>query len=149
MVQENSLCPNADDYPNQSDSPLAGLRVLVVDDDEDSRFYISTVLEGDGANVTAVASAAAAISVLPQFQPNILICDIAMPEEDGYSLIRKIRVLKPEEGGDVPAVALTAYAESEERERALAAGFQTHVAKPVDPGVLVEVVADVFTKSKR
>jgi CheY-like chemotaxis protein len=144
MIPENPLCPNTDKDAKQIDLLLTGLRVLVVDDDEDSRFYISTVLEGDGASVTAVASVAEALLLLPQFQPNVLVCDIAMPDEDGYSLIRKVRELTAEEGGLVPAVALTAYAESEERERALAAGFQNHVAKPVDPEVLVRVVADLL-----
>lgn len=120
---------------------LAGLRILVADDDEDSRFYITTVLEGDGATVTAVASATEALDLLPIWPPDVFICDIAMPEEDGYTLIRKIRALKPEQGGQVLAVALTAYADSEDRIRALEAGFQIHVAKPIDPGVLVETIA--------
>jgi CheY-like chemotaxis protein len=115
---------------------LAGLRILVADDDEDSRFYITTVLEGDGATVSAVA--------LPQWQPDVFICDIAMPEEDGYTLIRKVRALKPEEGGQVLAVALTAYADSEDRIRALEAGFHIHVAKPIDPGLLVETIANLM-----
>ncbi|RCJ31605.1 histidine kinase [Nostoc minutum NIES-26] len=123
--------------------PLAGLNILVVDDDDDSRFYITTVLEADGANVTAVASAVAALEVLADWQPDVFICDIAMPGEDGYTLIRKIRALKADRGGQVPAVALTAYADSEDRIRALEAGFQTHVPKPVDPGELVEIVANV------
>jgi len=143
MIREDSLCPKADEEANQFPLLLTGLRVLVVDDDDDSRFYISTVLEGDGASVTVVASAAEALLLLPQLLPNVLVCDIGMPVEDGYSLIRKVRALKADKGGRVPAVALTAYADSEDRARALAAGFQTHVAKPVDPGELVAVVADL------
>lgn len=123
--------------------PLAGLNILVVDDDEDSRFYITTVLEADGANVRAVASAPAALEVLADWQPDVFICDIAMPGEDGYTLIRKVRALKADRGGKVPAVALTAYADSEDRIRALEAGFQTHVPKPVDPGELVTIVANI------
>lgn len=122
---------------------LAGLNILVVDDDEDSRFYLSTVLEADGAIVTAVTSAALALQVLPELQPDIFVCDIAMPEEDGYTLIRKVRTLKPKGGGRVPALALTAYADSEDRIRALVAGFQAHVAKPVEPGELVDIVANL------
>ncbi len=141
MTRENSLCPNDDGEPSQPNQLLVGLRVLVVDDDDDSRFYISTVLEGEGASVTAVASAAAALEILSQLQPNVLVCDIAMPDEDGYSLIGRVRDLKPDKGGHVPAIALTAYADREDRMRALEAGFQTHVAKPVAPGELVAVVA--------
>ncbi|MEH2000376.1 MAG: response regulator [Nostoc sp.] len=121
---------------------LAGLNILVVDD-EDSRFYISTVLEADGATVMGVGSAAVALKVLPELQPDVLICDIAMPGEDGYTLIRKIRALKPEIWAKLPAIALTAYGDSEYRRRALEAGFQTHVAKPVDPGELVAIVANL------
>ena len=143
MIRENSLCPDANGDATQPPLPLAGLQVLVVDDDDDSRFYISTVLEGDGASVTVVPSAAEAMEVLPQLQPHVLVCDIGMPGEDGYTLIRKVRALTADRGGNVPAVALTAYANSEDRARALEAGFQTHVAKPVDPGELVAVVANL------
>jgi CheY-like chemotaxis protein len=123
--------------------PLAGLKILVVDDDDDSRFYITTVLETDGATVITVASAAAALEILPQCQPDLLVCDIAMPYEDGYTFIRKVRQLEVDRGGQVPAIALTAYTDSEDRIRALESGFQTHVAKPVDPGELVAIVANL------
>ncbi|WP_413200072.1 response regulator [Nostoc piscinale] len=126
--------------------PLAGLNVLVVDDDDDSRFYVTTVLETDGANVVAVTSAAAALEALMALQPEVLVCDIAMPEEDGYTLIRKVRSLKPDQGGRIPAIALTAYGDTEDRIRALEAGFQTHVAKPVDPNELVAIVVKSVTK---
>ncbi|ALF56384.1 histidine kinase [Nostoc piscinale CENA21] len=128
--------------------PLAGLNVLVVDDDDDSRFYVTTVLETDGANVIAVASASAALEALMTLQPEVLVCDIAMPEEDGYTLIRKVRSLKPDQGGRIPAIALTAYGDTEDRIRALEAGFQTHVAKPVDPNELVAIVVKSVTKSE-
>lgn len=127
--------------------PLAGLNILVVDDDDDSRFYITTVLEADGATIMAVASAAVALNVLPELQPDVLICDIAMPGEDGYTLIRKIRALN-DIYGKLPAIALTAYGDSEYRSRALEAGFQTHVAKPVDPGELVAIVANLVASYK-
>ncbi|MBU7584467.1 MAG: response regulator [Nostoc sp. TH1S01] len=129
--------------------PLAGLNVLVVDDDDDSRFYVTTVLETDGANVVAVGSAAAALEALIQLQPEVLVCDIAMPEEDGYTLIRKVRLLKPDQGGRTPAIALTAYGDTEDRIRALEAGFQTHVAKPVDPNELVAIVAKSATNCEK
>lgn len=123
--------------------PLVGLSILVVDDDDDSRFYISTVLEADGATVTAVVSASVAMEMLLKLQPDVLICDIAMPGEDGYTLIRKVRSLKPDQGGRIPAVALTAYADSEDRVRALEAGFQTHIGKPVEPEKLVEIIINL------
>ncbi|MCC5638413.1 response regulator [Nostoc sp. CHAB 5844] len=123
--------------------PLAGLSILVVEDDDDSRFYITTVLETDGATVVAVSSAVAALKVLPELQPDVLISDISMPGEDGYSLIRKIRALKPDVGGRVLAIALTAYGDRESCVHALESGFQTHVSKPVDPEELVEIVANL------
>ncbi|TVP61677.1 MAG: response regulator [Nodularia sp. (in: Bacteria)] len=123
----------------QTSLALAGFRILVVDDDYDSRFYITTVLTADGAIVTTVESAAAALEVFSELQPDICIFDIAMPEEDGYSLIRKVRALTRR----VPAVALTAYADPEDRIRALEAGFQIHVPKPVDPEELVIIVANL------
>ena len=128
--------------------PLAGIKILVVDDDDDSRFYMTTVLEADGATVLAVASAVAALEALNHWQPDVFIFDIAMPGEDGYTLIRKIRALTADRGGQVPAVALTAYADTEDRIRALEAGFQTHVPKPVDPSELVEIVADVVASCR-
>ncbi|MDM9382315.1 response regulator [Chlorogloeopsis sp. ULAP01] len=123
--------------------PLAGLNILVVEDDDDTRFFVTTVLEADGAIVTAVPCAAPALEVLPQLQPDVLISDIGMPGEDGYALIRKIRALKPDIGGRVPAIALTAYGDSDSCVRALEAGFQTHVSKPVAPEELVEIVANL------
>ncbi len=128
----------------QAPLALAGFRILVVDDDEDSRFYITTVLAADGANVTTVDSAAAALEILPQLQPDVFICDIAMPGEDGYSFIRKVRKLAKDRGGQVPAVALTAYADPEDRIRALEAGFEIHLAKPVDPEALVITIANLM-----
>ncbi|WP_017652855.1 response regulator [Fortiea contorta] len=128
--------------------PLVGLNILVVDDDDDSRFYISTVLEADGATVTAVTSAAATLEMLPKLQPNVLICDIAMPYEDGYTLIRKIRALQPDKGATIPAIALTAYADSEDRVRALEAGFQTHIGKPVEPEKLVATITTLVAHSQ-
>lgn len=143
LVRNNFYLININGDVMEPALPLAGLNILVVDDDDDSRFYITTVLEADGATIMAVASAAVALKVLPELQPDVLICDIAMPGEDGYTLIRKIRALKPDIWGKLPAIALTAYGDSEYRSRALEAGFQTHVAKPVDPGELVAIVANL------
>ncbi|MBN3897432.1 MAG: response regulator [Nostoc sp. NOS(2021)] len=117
----------------QPSGTLAGLDILVVEDDDDTRFFLPTVLEMDGAKVIAGISAAAARKVLSELQPDILIYDIELPGEDGYTLICKIRALNPKNGGRVPAIALTAYADSEARIRALKSGFDTHVSKPIAP----------------
>lgn len=122
---------------------LAGVRVLVVDDELDARELLTTALGEYGAEVIAVATAGEAIDVIKQLQPNVLVSDIGMPEEDGYALIRRVRVLDPKRGGQIPAVALTAYARAEDRTEALLAGFQQHVSKPVDPAELAVVVANL------
>jgi PAS domain S-box-containing protein len=120
---------------------LEKLQILVVDDDADTLDYLLTVLEQYGAKVTAVSSAREAMSAIQRFKPDVLVSDIGMPEEDGYALIRKIRALEAEQGGRIPALALTAYARGEERLRAISAGFQMHMAKPVEPVELISVVA--------
>jgi signal transduction histidine kinase/ActR/RegA family two-component response regulator len=120
---------------------LRGVRVLVVDDAEDAREALSMLLGQFGARVTAVGSAGEALSVLDHEQPHVLLSDIAMPDEDGYTLIRKVRAREAARGGMLPAAALTAYATPEDRMKALRAGYQDHLPKPVDPAVLVEVVA--------
>jgi len=123
--------------------PLDGFRVLVVDDDADTRELLIAVLEHGGAEVTAVASAGEALQALPRLKPHVLVSDIGMPTEDGFDLIRKVRTLGPEQGGDVPALALTSYARFEERMLALTAGFQVHMPKPFDPAELTEVTANL------
>ncbi len=122
-------------------TPLKDLRVLVVDDDTDSRELISFVLEQYGAQVTAVASASEGFEALCRLKPDVLVSDIGMPQEDGYSLIGKVRALDANEGGQTPAIALTAYARDEDHKQALSAGFQMHMAKPVEPGELAKVLA--------
>jgi PAS domain S-box-containing protein len=122
---------------------LKDVRVLVVEDDPDTRELLKTVLERCGAEVTAVASSSAALTEIGRAKPSVLVSDIAMAGENGYGLIRKIRALKPEQGGRVPAVALTAYAAAADRRRALLAGFQTHLAKPVEPDELLAVIASL------
>jgi hypothetical protein len=125
---------------------LQGLHVLVVDDDEDARHLIKTVLEQCKAQVTVVASAAAALRALQDSRPDVLVSDLGMPEEDGYSLISKVRSLPPEQGGSIPAAALTAYARVEDRMRVLRSGFQIHLPKPVEPAELVAVVANLASR---
>lgn len=122
---------------------LDGLRVLVVDDEKDTRGVIRVALEGCRAQVTVVDSAAAALKAMPALHPDVLISDIGMPEMDGYMLIKRIRALDADSGGQVPAIALTAFTRAEDRNRALGAGFQKHIAKPVEPGDLVLAVADL------
>jgi CheY-like chemotaxis protein len=119
------------------------LRVLIVEDEADSREMLLIVLTQCGAQVRAVANAADALSQLEAWRPDVLISDIEMPGEDGYSLIRKVRSLPAERGGKIPAAALTAYARAEDRMRALLAGFQLHVPKPVEPAELAAVVASL------
>ncbi len=143
-MRDFSVFSNVDGDVTQPPLSLAGLKILVVDDDEDSRIYISTVLEADGACITTASSATEALEVLPQLQPDVLVCDIAMPGEDGYTLIRKVRAVEVEKVATVPAVALTACAGSEDRVLALEAGFQAHVTKPVDPEDLVAAIASVL-----
>ena len=122
---------------------LVGLKVLVVDDEADTRELIREVLKECNAEVILSRSAAEALEALEQYQPDILISDLGMPDEDGYSLISKIRALPAERGGHVPAAALTAYARAEDRMRVLRSGFQFHLPKPVDSAELVTVVASL------
>jgi len=130
--------------PQLSDSPvqsLASLRVLVVDDDSDTRAALRHLLEAAGAEVTAAASADEALEALRRAPPDVLVSDIGMPGKDGYDLIRLIRALAPEQGGRVPAAALTAYAQPDHRRAALQAGYQLYLPKPVEPAALAEAVA--------
>jgi signal transduction histidine kinase/ActR/RegA family two-component response regulator len=120
---------------------LDGVRVLVVDDEPDTRNLLARVLQQCGAIVGTAASAAEALAAFEAGPPDVLVTDIGMPGEDGYALIRKIRARAPEHGGRVPAAALTAYARVEDRMRVLSAGFQLHVPKPVEPAELATVVA--------
>lgn len=120
---------------------LNGLQVLVVDDEPDVREFVTIALQEYGAKVTAVASTDDAIEALKHLQPDVLLSNIGMPEEDGYTLIRKVRNLDAERGIFIPAAALTAYAREEDGMRALQAGFQIHLSKPVDTTELVVAVA--------
>lgn len=122
---------------------LAGLKVLVVDDEADTRELICEVLKECGADVITSPSVADALLALEQHKPDILISDLGMPDEDGYALISKIRALPAEHGGQIPAAALTAYARAEDRMRVLRSGFQFHLPKPVDSAELVTVVASL------
>jgi signal transduction histidine kinase/ActR/RegA family two-component response regulator len=127
---------------------IRGLRVLIVDDEADSRSLVQRVLEGAGAEVVTAGSVAEAVDRFERFRPDLMISDIGMPQEDGYSLIRRIRDRLPADGGETAAIALTAYARAEDREHALAAGFHEHVVKPVEPARLVAVVAAVAGRER-
>jgi signal transduction histidine kinase/ActR/RegA family two-component response regulator len=120
--------------------PLRGIRVLIVDDDDDTREILGVMLSEEGASVVPAASAAEAFVQLQAEPPHVLISDIGMPFEDGFSLLRRVRSLPPERGGDIPAIALTAYARREDARAAEDAGFQLHVIKPVRPEQLFDAV---------
>jgi CheY-like chemotaxis protein len=117
--------------------------VLVVGDEPDARELVRRVLSQCGAQVLTAGSAGEALVILREARPDVLLSDIGMPHEDGYALIRQVRAMPATEGGSVPAGALTAFARSEDRQRALRAGFQIHIPKPVEPAELVTIVASL------
>lgn len=131
------------DVPLGSATTLEGVRVLVVDDQQDTIEVLTAVLGQCGAEVRSATSAAEALDMLKEWKPDVLVSDIGMPVEDGYELIRKMRALEHEQGSHIPAVALTAHARTEDRLRALSAGFEMHVPKPVEPAELVMVIASL------
>lgn len=122
---------------------LMGTKILVVDDDADARELLRSILAQNGASVRTAASVSEALKHFESRPPEVLVSDIGMPVEDGYDLIRQVRLRSREEGGQVPALALTAFARSDDRRRAIGAGFQMHLAKPVEPAELVTVVASL------
>jgi PAS domain S-box-containing protein len=134
--------------PQNGQAQLDGVRVLVVDDDACNRELFSVILNSFGAEVRLADSAGKVMQIWTEFKPDILISDISMPEEDGYSLIRKVRALDAAAGGRIPAIALTAYASAEDVRNVMLAGFSAHVAKPVDRATLRDVVVRLLNKSK-
>ena len=132
----------------ETESLLKGIRVLLVEDDKDSRDMLQIMFEQQGVEITAVDSAAAALSAIKQIQPDVLVSDVGLPGEDGYELISKIRQLPPEQGGAIPAVALTGYASLQDRARAFDVGYQEHLAKPVDIDKLLELVKKLVIRDK-
>lgn len=127
-------------FHNCSDFNLNGLQALLVDDDRDSREFIAFLLEQYGAQVTEAESAHDALSTLGQAKFDLLISDIGMPDMDGYTLIRQIRKQPSDQGGEIPAIALTAYAGEIDQQLALAAGFQQHISKPIELEVLMQAI---------
>jgi len=122
---------------------LKGVKVLVVDDEPDARGLLRRLLEDCDAVVSTAESADEAMRCVTADRPDVLVSDIGMPGEDGYSLIRRVRALGGENGGNVPAVALTAYARAEDRVKSVLAGFQMHIAKPVEPAEVIAMVASL------
>jgi CheY-like chemotaxis protein len=136
------VVPRAEATPQQladQSHRLEGVRVLVVDDDADALSMVRELLETAGANVTTALSADEALALIERQPPDLLLSDIGMPSVDGFELIRRVRQLAPAIR-HVPAAALTAYAQPEDRSRALRSGFQAHLAKPIDPGELLSAV---------
>ncbi|HKS26267.1 MAG TPA: ATP-binding protein [Pyrinomonadaceae bacterium] len=134
---------HAEAFDGKHEADLRGVRVLAVDDEPDTRDMLRVVLERYGAQVMAVGSASDALEAMPAWRPDVLVSDIGMPGEDGYSLIEKVRKLETVQGSHTPAVALTGYVRVEERARALAAGYQMFVPKPVEAGELAAVIANL------
>jgi CheY-like chemotaxis protein len=131
----------------ERDSPLDGVRVLLVEDHAVVREVIGRLLAEYGAAVTATAGVAEALKAFEQERPDVVLSDIEMPDEDGYALIRKLRALPQDRGGQTPAAVLTGLSTAEDRARVLQAGFQYYVAKPVDARMLVSVVATLAAGS--
>jgi PAS domain S-box-containing protein len=127
---------------------LRGVKVLVVDDERDTREVLSVMLNRYGTEVRSAGSVREALEVLSVWKPDLVVSDIGMPDEDGYVMIRKLRALPADQGGELPAVALTAFASPADREKALASGFQRHLAKPVEPVELAKIVARVLGRSE-
>jgi CheY-like chemotaxis protein len=137
---------NPPDLPGKS---LAGALVLVVDDEAAIQQPLRILLQEAGAKTAWAASATEALDAIQRRRPDVIVTDICMPGRDGYDLIRSIRDLPPERGGQVPAIALTGYAASTDRDSALSAGFQEHIAKPVEPAVLIAAIAALVSGSGR
>ena len=128
-------------------SRLMGVHVLVVDDDSGARELMANILQGYGAQVSHASTGPNALTQLFELKPHVLLADLGMPEMDGFALIEQVRALDPGVGGRTPAIAVTAYASVQDRLRALQAGYQNHVAKPVEPEELAAVIASVLGHS--
>jgi PAS domain S-box-containing protein len=133
---------------NETGPSLLNLRVLVVDDEAGAREITSTILLRAQAEVRVAESASAALQIMDEWQPDILVADIGMPDVDGYQFIRQVRARSPQKGGAVPAAALTAYARTQDRLRVLSEGYQMHIPKPIQPAELVTVVASLAQRLK-
>ena len=128
---------------------LTGMKILLVEDDDDAREVLRLSLESRGALVTAASGAREALAAVQQALPDVIVSDIAMPDEDGHAFLRKVRSLKPERGGRLPAVALTAFGSREARELSRECGFHYHLEKPIDPAKLAEVLLGLVRLTRR
>lgn len=145
LEKSNQLNSDSSLLPQPSSLPLAGYKILVVDDEPDSRDFIAFVLEQEGAEVIALPTAIEVLQVIEQIQPDLLVSDIGMPNMDGYMLLRQVRTLPQNQGGQIPAIALTAYAGEVNQKQAMAAGFQQHLSKPVDPKKLLKAIVQALS----
>jgi len=132
---------------SEDELDLSGIKVLTIDDEPDSRDFLTVLLAYYGAEVMTVATSSEFLAALESFGPDVLVSDIGMPEVDGYTLLRQVRSRTPEGGGQIPAIALTAYAGEINQQQALAAGFQRHLAKPIDPDLLIQAVAKLMREN--
>ena len=126
---------------------IKGARVLVVDDETDSRAIVTAVLEYCGVEVASALSASEALAKIKEWLPDVVVSDIGMPHEDGYVLINQLRALPHAQGARTPAIALTAYASLEDKERTIAADYQIHLPKPVEPAALTSAIAELIEKN--
>lgn len=134
------------ELPGKDFSSQSGIRIIAVDDDPDSCAFVRQLIEDRGGNVTTATSAGEALALLELEKFDLLVADIGMPVMDGYELIRKVRALSPEAGGLLPAIALTAFAGHEDRQRVLREGYQLHVSKPVEADELVTAIVTSVTR---
>jgi CheY-like chemotaxis protein len=130
-------------------SSLRGVRVLIVDDEPDSRELLAELLQEAGMLVDAAATVSEAFDALMANRPDVIISDIGMPYENGYAFLRNLRQVLPEDGGTIPALALTGFARPEDRERAFASGFNLHLAKPIDRDQVLEALHELTSAGKR
>jgi PAS domain S-box-containing protein len=145
VMPESKVAGERKEAENKFDSSLiTGIQILIVDDDADTREFLGFFLQQNGALTTVAASVTEALAVIVKTVPDLLISDLGMPERDGYNLIQLLRAMPKEEGGEIPAIALTAYAGESDRDRVLASGFQKHIAKPVQPTELLTSIADLL-----
>lgn len=147
LADESPRLTDEKNYPTflaSKSLPLNDMRILVVDDDTDSRDFVAFVLEQDGAFVMTVSSAEEALQALAEVKLDVLVSDISMPDMDGYMLIHQVRTRTPEQGGQIPAIALTAFARNNDQEKALNAGFQMHLSKPLNPEKLIAAIVKLM-----
>jgi CheY-like chemotaxis protein len=138
------LKANRNEWKPEPSLDLNGIKILIVDDDTDGRELVAFLLEQLGAQVISATSAHEALLILPQAKPDVLLSDIGMPDMDGYMLIQQVRTFSPEQGGQIPAIALTAYAGDMNQQQALAAGFQKHISKPIEAEELIQVISSLI-----